>query len=659
MSSLEPHGEPDAFSSARRVTRAAWDVSLLEKGFVVLALAALPVKVAVDGGAPALLLTGTAALATLLGLAALVRPGERRWLDGWRLGFAVLALWCLGDVYARVGGDGYEYFATTRSLLFDQDLQYANEFAAFGATGVPGPEGEPTSRFPLGLSLLWMPAVALTHLGVLLARGMGASLPADGLGVVYQSSATATSFGLVVAGLLLTEGLLRSRFGAAIAFLSVVGIWLATPLHFYSTANPSMSHGPASFLAALLLVTWVAAREGEQPRAWLKPGLLAGAMHLVRIQDAAVLVMPAADRLFRGRKDLLRSLVLLGVGVASAAALQLATWAAMYGPSFIGQVRQGHFGPNRLHILEVLFSARHGLFSWHPIHLFAVLGWLVGWRRERNLSLFCLLGLVCSAGVNSLMSDWWGGDAFGQRRLVSLTPFFAVGVAQGIVFLRQRPLLPVAAGLLGLVLWNQQFAYIFNSQMITGRHQAISLDRLAEAQVEVAARRWVRWADRMPRRLWVLGYDLLEGIWLDEGPRSMRGSIRVGGESPFPVVGHGWASPQTEDGAHWFRRSSVPRSWLILPIRTPGDFDLTLRIRSELQQPPVRLSVELNGAVVGEASLGPQWQEPRFRIPADRVQPGLNALTLHYSPTPAEVIPGFRGRNAAVALEWVQLERRE
>jgi hypothetical protein len=103
----------------------------------------------------------------------------------------------------------------------------------------------------------------------------------------------------------------------------------------------------------------------------------------------------------------------------------------------------------------------------------------------------------------------------------------------------------------------------------------------------------------------------------------------------------------------------VPRSWLILPIRTPGDFDLTLRIRSELQQPPVRLSVELNGAVVGEASLGPQWQEPRFRIPADRVQPGLNALTLHYSPTPAEVIPGFRGRNAAVALEWVQLERRE
>jgi len=655
----EKPGDPIDSDTAPTAPGRRWDASFFEKGFAVLSLAALPVKVAVDGGAPAVLLTTVVALATLTGFAALLRPGQRRWLDAWRLCFAVLALWSVGDVYARVGGDGYEYFATTRSLLFDHDLRYEDEFAAFGATGVPGPEGEPTSRFPLGLSLLWMPAVALTHVGVLLARALGSSLQADGLSVVYQSSATATTFGLVVAGLLLTEGLLRPRFGAAIAFLSVVGIWLASPLHFYSTANPSMSHGPASFLASVLLVTWIRARDGEQPIAWLKPGLLAGAMHLVRIQDAAVLVMPAADRLLRGRRDLIRSLVFLGVGVASAALLQLATWAAMYGPGFIGQVRQGHFGPNHLHILEVLFSARHGLFSWHPIYLFAVLGWLVGWRRERNLSLFCLLGLVCSAGVNSLMSDWWGSDAFGQRRLVSLTPFFAVGLAQAIAFLRQRPLVPVAAGLLALVLWNQQFAYIFNSQRITGRHQEISLDRLAGAQVEVAARRWIRWADWVPRRLWVLGYDLLEGIWLDEGPRSMRSWIPVGEELPFPVIGHGWANPQTEDGAHWFRRSSVPRSWLILPIRTPGDFELTLRIRSELQEIPVRLTVELNGAVVGETQLGPAWQEPRFLVSEPQVEPGLNALTLHYSPTPAEVIPGFRGRNAAVALEWVQLERRQ
>ena len=640
------------------MTRRAWDASHLERAFALVAAAAVPVKVAVDGGAPPVLLTAAAALATLLGGAALVRPGSRRWLDAWRLGLVVLALWFLGDVYARVGGDGYEYFATTRSLLFDLDLDYANEFAAFGASGVPGPGGEPTSRFPLGLSLLWAPGVALTHLGVLLARGAGAALPADGLGVVYQSSATATTYLLVVAGLLLTERLLRPRFGAAVAFLSVAGIWLATPLHFYSTANPSMSHGPASFLAALLLASWLAARESAEARSWLRPGLVAGAMHLVRIQDAAVLVMPAADRLLRGRKDLLKSLVLLGVGVAAAAVLQLTTWAAMYGEGFIGQVRQGHFGPNRLHVLEVLFSARHGLFSWHPVYLLAVVGWLVGWHRERNLSLFCLLGLVCSAGVNSLMSDWWGSDAFGQRRLVSLTPFFAFGLAQCLSFLRQRPLVPVAAGLLALVLWNLQFAYIFNSQMITGRHQAISLDRLAGAQVEVASRRWVRWAEWMPRRLWVLGYDLLKGVWLDEGPRSLRGRILVGEDQPFAAVGHGWAHPQSEDGARWFRRSNVPRSWLILPIRTPGDFALTLRIRSELEAPAVRLRVELNGVAVGETLLDPVWQEPRFHVAEEQVEPGLNALTLHYSPTPAEVIPGFRGRNAAVAVEWVRLERR-
>jgi len=637
----------------------SWDASYLEAAFGATAIAAVAVKVAVDGGASPALLAAVSGLATLLGMLALLRRGSRRWLDLPRLALVALALWYLGDVYARVGGDGLEYFATTRSLLFDRDLDYANEFEALRATGVPGPSGEPTSRFPLGVSLLWVPGVMLTHLGVLIARAAGAPLIADGLGVVYQSSATATTYLLVVLGLLLTERLLRERFGPSVAFLSVVGIWLATPLHFYSIANPSMSHGPASFLASLLLATWLRAREGQQPRAWLKPGLLVGALHLVRIQDAAVLVMPAADLLRRGRRHVVRSWLLLGMGLVAAAALQLATWAAMYGGGFLGQVRQGHFGASQLHVLDVLFSARHGLFSWHPLYLLAVLGWVVGWRRERGLGLYCLLGLVCSAGVNSLMSDWWGGDAFGQRRLVSLSPFFALGLAQFVDWLRRRPLLPVVAALLALILWNQQFIYIFNSQMITGRGQEISLDRLAVAQVEVTARRWIRWADRMPRPLWVVGYDLLRGIWLDEGPRSLRGRVEVGKEQPFPVVGHGWASPQSETGESWFRRSNVPRSWLILPIRTPGDFELTLRIRPELERPPVRLRIELNGERVGETQLDPGWQEPRFRIPEAAVAPGLNALTLSYSPTPADVIPGFRGRNAAVALEWVSFERLE
>jgi hypothetical protein len=74
---------------------------------------------------------------------------------------------------------------------------------------------------------------------------------------------------------------------------------------------------------------------------------------------------------------------------------------------------------------------------------------------------------------------------------------------------------------------------------------------------------------------------------------------------------------------------------------------------------PVRLTVELNGAAVGDTLLGPGWQETRFRIPEQRVQPGLNSFALRYAPTPAEVSPNFQGRNAAVALEWVYFERLE
>ena len=74
---------------------------------------------------------------------------------------------------------------------------------------------------------------------------------------------------------------------------------------------------------------------------------------------------------------------------------------------------------------------------------------------------------------------------------------------------------------------------------------------------------------------------------------------------------------------------------------------------------PVRLELQWNGVPVGESMLEPAWQEVRLSIPRAAVRPGINKLSLHYSPTPADVIPGFRGRNAAVALESIEFRRVE
>lgn len=629
-----------------------------ERGCLSLAAAALVAKVGVEAGLPRVLLLAALLLAAACALQAWrLGRGKGGALDGWRALLIVAGLACVPQIHTRVGGDGFEYFALARSLVFDQDLRFDNEFAGLGAQVVRTREGEPTSRFPVGLPLLWVPALAVARLVAFAGNALGAGIDTTGFSSYYQSAATTTSFALALAGLALLERLLRRLFSPPLSALTLLAIFFATPLHFYAVANPSMSHAASAGAATLFLACWWRARDADAPRPWLVTGLAGGAMSLIRIQDGALFVVPVVDGLLRRKSP--RTLAALAVGPVLAAALQLLTWWAMYGPGFLGRAaEQGHFGRPELNVVGVLLSARHGLLTWTPVYALALLGLLLWLARDARLALALLAAVLASVALNSLQWDWWGADAFGQRRLLGLTPLLALGLAQALLFLERRPLLPLAAALFALAVWNQQFAYIYNSELIAGKGQAVSLERLAPAQVEVATRRLLRWEPLLPRRAFVLLYDNLRGVWLDEGARSLGGSIELGDREPdaFPLVGHGWSEPAREDGAS-FRYTNVRRSWLRVPILTPGDFEVTLRIRAAFDEAPVSVALEAGGERVGDAALAREWQEHRFALPARLLQPGVNELALAFSTTPAEVVPGFRGRNAAAAVDWLRFRR--
>ena len=237
-----------------------------EAGLVGLVACALVAKVAVESGAPAWLLTSVRLLAVVWACAALALPGKR-WLDGWRVVLVLAGIWFLPAVYGRLGGDGYEYYVLLRSPLVDGDLDCANDFELLGAQPVTSPHGETTSRVAVGQALFWAPPFLLAHFAVKVAGVLGGGGVADGTSPVYQAAVTTATYVYGFIGLLLLEGLLRRLFGAAVAALTVLGIWLATPLQFYMVANPFMSHGTSSFVAAIFLVAWLRARAGTDVRA--------------------------------------------------------------------------------------------------------------------------------------------------------------------------------------------------------------------------------------------------------------------------------------------------------------------------------------------------------------------------------------------------------
>jgi hypothetical protein len=588
------------------------------------------------------------------------RRADGGWIDGPRLVLVLVGLWFLPSVYGRVGGDGNQYYILLRSPLVDLDLDFDDDFAGLGAAPVISVQGESTSRMPIGTAVAWSPPFVVAHACAWIASVVGLPVRADGFGPLYQGTVTSATYVYVFAALVGLEAYLRRRHGRAIALLAVLATLLATPLLYYATANPSMSHGVQAAAGTLFVLLWLWAREGDDPRRWLFAGLAGGLVCVVRPQDAVLLAMPLLDLLARGRSALRTGPAFL-LGPAVLGALQLAVWLHLYGLGFAHVISgQSYVGETGAYPVDLLLSARHGLFTWTPLYLASVFGWILRARRDAWTAALFATAFGLAVYVNGSMQDWWGSESFGQRRMLGLTPLFALGCAETLAFLRRRPLVLPALCLAGLAFWNLQLAYIFNSEMLASRTQAISLDRLAAAQVDVLYRAVARNEHRMPRRLFLLLYDNLKGVWLDEGARSLGGTVDLGGAEPeelSAVVGHNWMRADEEDGVG-FRRSRGRRSWLRLPIRTPTLFDATLRGRSEIPGRAADVAVEVNGTVVATVTLPPEWTEVSFAVPEDALRPGFNEVALVYAATPREAVPGYEGPDAAIALDWLRLARR-
>jgi hypothetical protein len=379
------------------------------------------------------------------------------------------------------------------------------------------------------------------------------------------------------------------------------------------------------------------------------------------VQDGVLLVLPLLD-LARGARRLgaWRRLAALATGPALAALVQSLVWARLWSVDFVHVITtQGPGFSLQPEWLGVLVSPRHGLFTWTPLYLVAVLGWLLWLRRDARLALGWMAVFAAAVALNASMGDWWGSESFGQRRLLGLTALFALGLAEAIAFARRRPLLPVAALALAAIVWNQQLAAVYNAELAGPRGGAVHLDRLLAAQGAMFDRQLARWERRLPRGLWVVLYDHLRGVWLDEGARSLGGRLDLGGDEPPDLAGvlaHNWAPPAAE-GEVGFRRVKERSARLRVPIRRLSDLQVAMRVRSEAAETPQRIALVVNGHATGEQPVGPDWAELRFAVPGAWLRRGFNDVELAFTASQAAPRPGRRARDVAAALDWIAFER--
>lgn len=368
-------------------------------------------------------------------------------------GLVALFLLTLPAVTPRLySSDEVQYFSYLRSLWFDHDLSFENEYRHFYDRGIARTAGfEQTFLEPLtpagrrvnfgtiGSAILWAPFYAVADAGVRLARAAGAEVEADGYSQPYIA---AVAYGSAVYGflaLLLSIGVARRITGHGIGPALVV--WLGTPLLFYMYAAPPYAHACSAFAVALFVTLWLRVRAEWRTAGIVALGATAALMAMVREQDAFFALGPAVDFVCRPSPA-------GGWRRRAAAALAgAAAFAICFQPQlFAYEAINGHFSPSRLvarkmnwtapHALQVLFSAEHGFFFWTPLAVVAIAGLVIlAWRGSpahadgRRVGACALVMLLAQVYVSGSVESWTVAGAFGQRRFVALTVLLVLGLA--------------------------------------------------------------------------------------------------------------------------------------------------------------------------------------------------------------------------------------
>jgi hypothetical protein len=339
-------------------------------------------------------------------------------------------------------GDAVHYFVYLRSVVFDHDLHFRNEYVRmYGLTG-DDPETDwvfestPTGRvrnlMPIGPAILWAPAFLLTAGGLWLADLLGGQFVLDGYGRAFQASAGFSGVAAATLGCWLAFRAAAQLFDRRTAIWSVLAIWLASSAVYYSVISPAYSHAASMLVVSAAWLAWIASIERQTPGRYFHVGVMCGLAALMRWQDAALLVVPCIDAVWHRDDGMVRMAALIGMSVAGAALAftpQAVAWYLLYGQPLAIPQGAAFMRWTEPALWQVLFSSNHGLLTWTPVVGLAVIGIGLGWRQSPLVATAALTFVAISWYVNASVADWWAGEAFGSRRFVSCLPMLVFGLA--------------------------------------------------------------------------------------------------------------------------------------------------------------------------------------------------------------------------------------
>ena len=589
---------------------------------------------------------------------------------------------------ARLQSDGFYYYAYLRSLAFDRDVNFMNDYRQLGLGDKPHlfepttPTGYAHSAWTVGPAIVWSPFFAGGHI---VARQLATRDPrvtADGISFPYRQAVCIAGLFYGLLGCWFTYRLVALFFAGKIAALAVTLAVTGSFMLWYLVKEPSMTHAPSMAGAAGLAWFWAATRERRTLRQWALLGLIAGFITLIRWQNALFALLPLTEAvvlLWRasraGDQVTLRATVIGGVAFTIAAVIafvpQMLAWKAIYG-SFLAV---SPVGPQirfwDAHVVDVLWSSRNGLLSWSPVLYFGAIGLaFLAWRRPA-IGIPSIIAVAAMVFFNASIQDWWGSDGFGGRRFDGTIPLFALGIAAVVerasVWAHRHPLRVVAAGGALLALWNlammsaaQNGAFRIGQPISfgeAGAHQARALHGWFGNPFTYPVSLLFAARNDVP----IGAYDLLSPNRFLGDPVRPYGRIDIGTDDQLLIEAEGWHGPERSD-AGTFRWAASPATVII-----PLDHAATLEVQVRAQafnyagaQPQTMNAYVNDRLVVSNIAVPAEWTTVVFTAPEETWRAGVNRVRFEFARTnrPADVGLGADGRLLSAAVDYVRVQKR-
>ena len=591
---------------------------------------------------------------------------------------------------ARLQSDGFYYFAYLRSMAFDRDVNFMNDYRMLGLGDKPHlfqptRTGYAESAWTIGPAIVWSPFFAAGHVVATRLHAKGLDVATDGTSFPYRQAVCVASlfYGLLGCWFAYRFALLffPSALAAAAVLLTVCGSFMA----WYLVKEPSMTH--ASSMAAVAGFTWLwaATRENRSLRSWALLGLVAGFMGLIRWQNVLFALLPGIDALtilFQSRrtrdpralKDATIGSALFLVCLVIGFLPQMLAWQSMYG-TFIAR---SPVGPqvrwSDPHLVDILWSARNGLFSTTPILYLGAIGLTVFAFARPAIGVPALLSIAVMVYFNACIQDWWGSAGYGGRRFDGTIPLFALGLAAFVdvttQLVRRHATAAVLTVLAALAVWNA--ALMGAAQAGAVRiGETVAFDRAWGSQARVV-HGWFGNPFTYPASLiYALrnrvspgDFDLLATNRFLADPLQPYGRIDIGHEDPATgagdawLLGEGWHAAE-RDGAATFRWAASPAT-----VRIPLDHAARLRVQVRLHSfayagaPPQTLTLAANG-VACQVPVTVDWQTVECTLDTNAWRAGVNRLELRftYAQRPIDVGAGGDTRPLAAAVDWIRVAK--